>query len=354
MDEIKRLLDANINRAAEGIRVLEDISRFCYNNMNMSEKLKKIRHSIRKNNNNICRQIIEARDIRSDIGPALSSKLNIDGKQNLGQLAEANFKRTEEALRCCEEALKVLGMDGLSRKYEALRFEIYSIEKEFHQKLFAEKRKFKLNTNLYCITSEEHSKGRDNIEVVERMIDAGIKVIQYRDKNKSMLEKYRQCVKIREMTLQAGVTFIINDHADLAKSVCADGVHLGQDDLPVDEVRKVVGTQIILGVSTHSPEQALKAVEDGADYIGVGPLLRTFTKKGVCDPVGLEYLDFVLENIHIPHVAIGGIKLHNIGEVRKRGAKCIALVTEIVSADDINGMIGKIKSEMERVDENAI
>jgi thiamine-phosphate pyrophosphorylase len=202
------------------------------------------------------------------------------------------------------------------------------------------------DTDIYCITSEEHSNGRSNIEVVSRMLDAGIKIIQYREKSKTMLEKYRQCVKLREMTAEAGAAFIINDHIDLAKSVCADGVHLGQDDMPIPAARKILGDTMIIGVSTHSPLQAEQSVKDGADYIGVGPIYRTFTKKDVCDPVGLEYLDYAVENIRIPLVAIGGIKCHNIKQVKEHGARCVALVTEIVSADDIEGTICSIRKIM--------
>lgn len=137
------------------------------------------------------------------------------------------------------------------------------------------------------------------------------------------------------MTARSGVTFIVNDHVDLALMVGADGVHLGQDDLPPAKVRELVGDEMIIGLSTHSPAQAGAAVRSGADYIGVGPIFATRTKEDVCAPVGLEYLDFVVKNIDLPFVAIGGIKEHNIAEVRKRGARCIAMVTEIVGAGDI-------------------
>ncbi|KUO65795.1 MAG: thiamine-phosphate pyrophosphorylase [Gracilibacter sp. BRH_c7a] len=191
------------------------------------------------------------------------------------------------------------------------------------------------SNGIYGITAEEHSRGRDNIEVVQEMMDAGIKVIQYREKEKSMLEKYRQCIRIREITAKAGAVFIVNDHVDLAMSVGADGIHIGQDDLPFKVVRELVGEDSLIGVSTHSPEQAQQAVRDGVDYIGVGPLFRTYTKKDVCEPVGLEYLEYVVGNINLPFVAIGGIKLHNLQEVKQKGARCISLVTEIVGAKDI-------------------
>ena len=200
-----------------------------------------------------------------------------------------------------------------------------------------------LDTDIYCITAEEYSKGRNNIQVVKYMIEAGIKIIQYREKEKKMLYKYNECVELREMTKDAGVTFIIDDDIDLALAVKADGVHIGQEDMPIERVREIVGKDVIIGLSTHSPEQALEAVKRGADYIGVGPIFPTKTKKDVCDAVGLEYLDFVAKNILIPFVAIGGIKEDNIKEVKKHGAKCMALVTEIVGADDIKKKINNLR-----------
>ena len=205
-----------------------------------------------------------------------------------------------------------------------------------------------LDTDLYCITSEEHSRGRNNIEVVGEMIKAGVKVIQYREKEKKLLHKYNECMKIRAMTKEAGVTFIVNDHIDIAILVKADGVHIGQDDLPIEKVRELVGEDMIIGVSTHSPEQAEDAVRRGADYIGVGPIYRTYTKKDVCEPVGLEYLSYVVQNLSIPYVAIGGIKQHNMYEVIECGAKCIAMATEIVGADNIGEKIRDIKDNMRR------
>lgn len=203
-----------------------------------------------------------------------------------------------------------------------------------------------LDTDLYCITAEEYSLGRSNIDVVNQMIAAGVKLIQYREKEKSMKEKYDECVQIRNITRAAGVTFIVNDHVDLAMAVEADGIHVGQDDLPVSEIRRLTGGKMAIGLSTHSPAQAIDAVEKGADYIGVGPVFKTFTKKDVCDPVGFEYLEYVVNNIDIPFVAIGGIKEDNVFEIIKRGARCVAMVTEIVGAQDIGKKITAIRNKI--------
>ncbi|MBU1001061.1 MAG: thiamine phosphate synthase [Proteobacteria bacterium] len=199
---------------------------------------------------------------------------------------------------------------------------------------------------LYGLTAEKFSIGRDNIEVVRAMLDAGVKIIQYREKTKKMGEKYEQCLVLREMTRQAGAALIINDDIDLALLVEADGVHVGQEDLPVPAVRRLVGESMAIGLSTHAPEEALAAVTAGADYIGVGPIFRTFTKEDVCEPVGLEYLDFVAANIDLPFVAIGGIKVHNIAQVAAHGAGCVALVTEIVAANDIGACIQSLNIAM--------
>ncbi|QJW47389.1 thiamine phosphate synthase [bacterium BFN5] len=204
-----------------------------------------------------------------------------------------------------------------------------------------------ITTDIYGLTAEEFSLGRNNIEVVDEMIAAGIKVIQYREKEKKALYMYRECRQIRELTRRAGVTFIVNDHIDLAIAVAADGVHIGQEDLPPEKVRQLVGPSMILGLSTHLPEQAQSAVKSGVvDYIGVGPIFATNTKKDVCDPVGLSYLDYVVKHIELPFVAIGGIKLHNVAEVRKHGAKISALVTEIVGAENISEKVKDIRKAM--------
>lgn len=200
--------------------------------------------------------------------------------------------------------------------------------------------------NIYCITSEEFSNGRNNITVVESMLNAGVKIIQYRAKKKSFKEKFVECKKIRELTLQHNAVFIVNDHPDLCLMCSADGVHLGQDDYPISAVRNLLGNNYIIGVSTHSPEQYEKAFLDGADYAGVGPLFETHTKEDVMPPVGLEYLEWVVNNKKIPFVAIGGIKVHNIEKVIKCGAKCISLVTEITQSENIVEKINRIFERM--------
>lgn len=196
---------------------------------------------------------------------------------------------------------------------------------------------------IYGITAEAMSNGRDNMTVVKAMLEAGIKFIQYREKEKTGLARYEECLKLKKLTAEYGAAFIIDDFVDLAIAVDADGVHIGQDDLPVPAVRKLLGPDKIIGLSTHSPEQLENANEiaDLIDYIGCGPVYATNTKKTAV-PVGLEYVKYATEHAKMPFVAIGGIKEHNIHEVYNAGATTIAVVSDITSADDIVDKISKL------------
>ena len=199
---------------------------------------------------------------------------------------------------------------------------------------------------LYGITAERFSAGRTNVEVARLMLAGGIRLIQYREKrpHKSFAAMLEECRAIRALTREAGALFIVNDYPCLAQLVDADGVHVGQDDLPVTELRRLLGPDKLIGLSTHGPEQAAAAVKEGADYIGVGPIFATQTKEDVCAPVGLGYLDHVVRTCPLPCVAIGGIKEHNLAEVMGHGARTVCLVTEIVGAADIPATVRRLQA----------
>ena len=200
---------------------------------------------------------------------------------------------------------------------------------------------------IYGITGDNFAHGRSNLECVKAMIEGGIKIIQYRDKTKSIKEKTKEAREIRELCKKHGVIFIVNDHVDIALLVDADGVHIGQDDMNPADVRKLIGDDKIIGLSTHSEEQGMKAFLDpDVDYIGVGPIFPTTTKDTA--PVGLEYLEYAVKNLHLPFTAIGGIKEHNIHEIISRGAKNICLVSDIVGATDIAEKVKYLQSLMNK------
>lgn len=336
-----RLIDSNINRVCEGLRVIEDILRFKYNSVDLSKKLKKLRHMVRSNYYGFDEDLLNSRDVLNDVGPIMTKELTLIQSKTVLSLICRNFKRIQEGLRSLEEITKNFEVINGSGKIEGIRYATYNLEKEIVG--YLTRREFTLPP-LYGITYLKDSVGRSNLEIVEEMIAAGIKIIQYREKDLSLKEKYTECLEIRKLTKVAGVTFIINDHIDIALLVDSDGVHIGQDDIPIKDVRSILGFNKIIGLSTHSPEQAKKAVEDGADYIGVGPIYFTKTKKNICSPVGLKYLNWVNKNIDIPYVTIGGIKEHNLHEVLQNGAKSVAIVSDITSNSNMEDKISRINN----------
>ncbi len=207
-----------------------------------------------------------------------------------------------------------------------------------------------LPSGLYGIITEKLCKGRSIITVAEAMIAGGVHILQYREKeDKPKNIQYQECLILRKMTREAGVVFLVNDSIDLALACDADGVHIGQEDLPPAVVRHLVGPSRIIGLSTHSPEQAHHAQQEGiVDYIGVGPLFPTQTKIHPEGQVGISYLDYVVQNISLPFVAIGGIKEHNLEEVLKHGAKTVCLVTEITEAENIPQKLQALREILQR------
>ncbi|MBB5335115.1 thiamine phosphate synthase [Pectinatus brassicae] len=203
------------------------------------------------------------------------------------------------------------------------------------------------NTGIYGITAENISNGRDNIEIVRDMLEGGIKFIQYREKEKDALSRYEECLILRDMIKQAGGVFIIDDFVDLALAVDADGVHIGQSDLPPRVVRKLIGREKLLGLSTHNTEELEQANElkKYIDYIGVGPIHATATKINA-EPVGFEYLDYAVKNAQLPLVAIGGIKEQNIDDVLHAGAKTVAIVSDIVQSENIVSKVERLRDKI--------
>ncbi|MCF2673669.1 thiamine phosphate synthase [Fusobacterium varium] len=198
---------------------------------------------------------------------------------------------------------------------------------------------------LYGITGDNFANGKSNYECVEEMIKGGIKIVQYRDKFKSTREKVEEAKAIKKLCHKNNVLFIVNDDVAVAMLVDADGVHVGQDDMKPDDVRKLIGINKIIGLSTHSEEQGMAAYNnENVDYIGVGPIFPTTTKDAA--PVGLKYLEFAVKNLHLPFIAIGGIKEDNIDEIIKRGAQRICLVSDIVGAENICKKIINLNSKI--------
>ena len=199
------------------------------------------------------------------------------------------------------------------------------------------------NFQLYVIIDRKAS-GKDPLTTAREAIRGGADIIQYRDKEATAMEMISWGIKLRKLASEKNVTFIINDRTDVALAVGADGVHLGQDDLPIGIARKILKNKLV-GISTHSLAQAIKAEKDGADYIGVGPVYSTPTKPDY-PAVGLKLIKEVSRMIKIPFVAIGGINYDNIDGVLTAGAKRVAVVRAIVGAGDIRLAAQRIKERL--------
>ncbi len=207
---------------------------------------------------------------------------------------------------------------------------------------------------LYAITGEEFHPGKDVVEVMKQAILGGADIIQLRDKTSSKQEVLRKAIALRELTRKYDVPFIVNDHIDIAMEVDADGIHLGQDDLSLEEARKLIGPNKVIGISTHHISEARAAEKGGADYIGIGPIFPTKSKKDVVAPVTTDYIKQVAAEISIPFVAIGGIKMHNVDDVLDAGATSVCMISEIVGAEDIQDVCSRFREKLTTKTKNTI
>lgn len=205
---------------------------------------------------------------------------------------------------------------------------------------------FKLPKGVYAITDSETSLGKNLIEYSTELLLGGAKILQYREKNKRKGEILKEALELKKLTTKFNALFIINDYIDIALLVDADGVHLGQKDLPLKEARKLLGENKIIGISANTFEEAKEAELNGADYIGVGPIFSTQTKKDANLPTGTKLLTKIKENLSIPFTAIGGIKLSNLDEVLKTGTTSICLVSELLSAPNTFEITKKINDKI--------
>ncbi|MCD6231947.1 thiamine phosphate synthase [Candidatus Aerophobetes bacterium] len=200
--------------------------------------------------------------------------------------------------------------------------------------------------SIYLLTDPNLSSGRTHEEVVRESIAGGAKIIQLRDKIATTRKLIEIGKKLREMTLKAGVIFIVNDRVDIALSVDADGVHLGEDDMPIAYARKILGEGKIIGISVDNVEKAKIAEAEGADYIALGPIFSTKTKINAGEPVGVEEIKKVKSIVRLPVIAIGGINLQNIQLVAMAGADSVAVISAVVGAPDIRRAMKELVEKM--------
>ena len=329
------MIDANANRAREGLRVMEDIARFVLDRGDLSSTAKHIRHDLadavaQATGNPLGR--LASRDVEGDVGTSIStpSESRRDGWRDLA-LAAAG--RTTEALRVLEESAKMLGQPDAATRIEQCRYRTYTLERDLVLSLPSDHAE---QWRLCVLLTESLCTHHDWKSVASMAIAGGADCIQLREKTLPDAELLSRARALVDMCRSASprVSVIVNDRPDIAMLAQADGVHLGQGDLPTQAARKLLGTDAIIGVSTSNLEEARAALGHGADYLGVGPMFSTTTKNKE-QIVGPAYLSALLADPTLAqtrHLAIGGITPERIALLH--GVRGVAVSSAVCSTSD--------------------
>ncbi len=316
-----RILDANLDRAREGLRIVEEWCRFGLKDVTLTQEIKHLRQTLGSWHSDKLRQ---SRDTPGDAGTTLSHPQE-EQRDTLQTVVQVNCCRVQEALRVLEEYGKLYSAD-MARSSKQMRYQLYTLESKL---LGHDLRQQLANAQTYLVTApSDHL-----LAVVEAALKGGIDIVQYREKAADDQVRLELASKMKLLCHQYNALFIVNDRVDIAAAVGADGVHLGQQDLPMATVRRMLGPLPIVGRSTTNPTEMARAIDEGADYIGVGPVHATPTKPGKA-AAGYDYVRYAVEHAPMPWFAIGGIDLTNVAAVRNAGAPGIAVVRAIMQADD--------------------
>jgi len=202
-------------------------------------------------------------------------------------------------------------------------------------------------TDLYVVITEQFCAGRSSLDVLDAVLDAGVKLVQFREKDLPGRELYERARQFRDHPREAGALLIVDDRVDIALAFDADGVHLGECDLPIGVARRIA-PELIVGASSHNLEEALAAQHTGAGYVNIGPIFATQTKSVPTGVVGPEMIERIAPHLTIPWTTMGGIKRHNIDQVLQRGAKHIAVVTAVTEADDVRAAAAELREMIVR------
>jgi thiamine-phosphate pyrophosphorylase len=324
-----RMIDACINRATEGLRVVEDFARFLLDDPHLTTLSKELRHELTEALAAIpAGDRLAARETRRDVGSAIA----VTGeyrRENAAQVCAASFQRIQQSLRSLEEYCKII--DGsLARRLEAFRYRTYTLERTFGIRTNSTERL--QSARLYVLVDGRESETAFD-RLVSSLVEVGVHAIQLRGKGLADHKLLARTRLLVQACRDSKTLALVNDRPDIAVLSGADGVHVGQEDLSIKDVRTIVGTQMLVGMSTHALDEARAAVLDGANYLGVGPVFRSPTKD-FAELAGLELVREVAAEIRAPWFAIGGIGPENIQQVLASGASRVAVSSAVTRADD--------------------
>lgn len=347
MDPINRIADANWNRAREAARVCEEWVRFAWNDAGKARRWRALRHAIAG-----CASrwpggasaLLRARDVGRDVGPANSRRAALS-RGTGADVFRANAARLTEALRCCEEYSKTVS-PGLAVRVERLRFDAYALEVDALTRLDDRRRRLDRARLTVLVTSGISRMPLDRL--VRSIVRAGADAIQLREKDLDDRQLHRLAGRLCRITHDGGALFIMNDRADLALAVDADGVHGGETDLSTRVLRDLLGPERIVGATSHRWAEAIAAQHAGADYVSVGPVFDTSLKPHL-SAAGLACVrrakaEARRGSLRVPFVAIGGITPANVRAVRRAGAAHVAVCRAVCSAPDPARVVRRMKS----------
>ncbi|MBN2231561.1 MAG: thiamine phosphate synthase [Deltaproteobacteria bacterium] len=339
---VYRIIDANLNRLREGLRVVEDFCRLGHEDRRF-DRFKALRRRLAALvTDDIAARCLSSRGADVDPGRATFGAAEAH-REDARAVAVAGFKRAQEAARTIEEYAKAAGLPELARGAKGIRFELYTLEREIlggRNDMTAAW--FAGGPHLYLVADERFHVGRDLAADVGRAVDAGVRIVQCRRKSGNDRDFLARAEALAKLCRVRRVPFIVNDRPDIALLNGADGLHLGQDDLPIAAARRVVGDRMVIGRSTHTLEQAVVAAAEGADYIGFGPIFPTSGKENPDPVVGIDGLAAVLRAVTVPVVAIGGIDESNIGAVAATGVPAIAVIRAILARRDPGSAVAEL------------
>lgn len=341
MQDIWRIIDANINRASEGLRVVEEVARFIMEDEKLTREIKQCRHRLAE----ICRHpgfhydnLVAAREAEGDVGGIRSYSSSEGHRGNYRDIVLANIKRVQEAARALEEFGKLLCPE-IGFDFKQFRFHTYTLEKTLADALRNRERPVPC-WDICVIIGDCRYKDRSPAEVVSQAIAGGARIIQLREKEPTARCLVETGRLMREITHKAGALLLVNDRVDVALAVGADGVHLGQEDMQIKDVRRLLDDRKIIGISVRSVEEACLAEQEGADYIEIGPVFPTGDARAL---QGLQLIRNIKKAVRIPCIAAGGINHDNISGVIRAGADGAGISTAVVSADDIQAAAAGLK-----------
>ncbi len=324
-----RIIDANANRAREALRVMEEAARFLLDDAALSADLKQLRHDLAETLSGVDGLELH-RDTPGDVGTSISTEAE-GARGSAFDVAAAAGKRLGEALRAIEEYLKPTAHGVLAPRVEQLRYRGYEAERRLHAAL-GTGRAQQWRLCLLLTESLCHHPWR---EVLDGAIAGGVDCVQVREKDLDAGPLMRRVKEVIDIARPRGAAVIVNDRPDVALAAGADGVHLGQHDLPLTDARRLVGRRLLIGISTANLDQAHAAVRGGADYCGLGPMFPTATVDNKPDIAGPAYLRaFRGAHPHTPHLAIGGVTPANAEQLYAAGARGLAASSAICNDPD--------------------